>query len=207
MVQTVATDEGEGAGKTPLRIPGVNVEAWLKNAGGALALYLDVLAIFCRHAEEKSAEILEAAEKGDLRRYTILVHGIKGAARAINADAFAARAQEMEQAGDNGELSTVKEKTGGLLADLGALIGEIRAGINARAEEKNAGDVDLRIGELKKALRATDITTVNVLLARYATMSLDAESRNAVTEVDRHVLYGEYEEAIKTLERFWPRDP
>ncbi|MDR2800021.1 MAG: Hpt domain-containing protein [Desulfovibrio sp.] len=207
MMNSSAADKGKGARETPLRIPGVNVEAWLANAGGALALYLDVLATFCRHAEEKSAEVLEAAEKGDLRRYTILVHGLKGALRAISADAFAARALEMEQAGESGDLSAVKEKTGSLLADLGALIGEIRAAITARDEEKSAEDVNLRIGELGKALRAMDIATVNSLLARYVAMPLDAKSRDAVTQIDRHVLYGDYEEALKTLERFWPREP
>ncbi|MDR3176530.1 MAG: Hpt domain-containing protein [Desulfovibrio sp.] len=207
-MKTFTMDEGERAEKAPLRIPGVNVEAWLKNAGGALALYLDVLATFCRHAEERSAEILEVAEKGDLRRYTVLVHGLKGASRAISADAFAARAQAMEEAGESGDLSAVREKTGELLADLSVLIGDIRAATGAYAVEKNVvAAADLRIGELETALRTLDIATVNRTLARYAALPLDAESKKAVTEIDRHVLYGEYEEALKALERFKLRLP
>jgi HPt (histidine-containing phosphotransfer) domain-containing protein len=197
----------EEAEKIAIEIPGLNVRAWFANLGGGLAFYLDVLASFCRHAEEKTPEIRAAAAAGNIKLYTVLVHGLKGAARGINADAFAALAAQMEKAGENTDLSAINGQTESFLAELRALTGHIRAALE-RHEERGriAEQADLRIGELKNALLDMNIAVVNDLLAQYVEMSLEDSIRNIISEIDQHVLLCEYDEAIRKIELLQSRE-
>ncbi|MDR3211421.1 MAG: PAS domain-containing protein [Planctomycetota bacterium] len=189
--------------KADLEIPGVDVRAWLAGSGGTIRFYMGVLETFCRHAEEKAEEIRVAAATGDTLRYAALVHGLKGAARGINADTFAALAEKMERAGENADMSAIHGETELFLADMHALVGDIRAALERHLEdEKDAEEADLRIGELKDALLGMNVRVINDMLARYAEMPLDSRTRDAIFAIDHDVLMCEYEEAIKKIELY-----
>jgi hypothetical protein len=51
-----------------------------------------------------------------------------------------------------------------------------------------------------------DITAVNKLLAGYMSMPMDEGLRETVSEIERHVLMFEYDEAVKKIDLLLSRD-
>jgi signal transduction histidine kinase/DNA-binding NarL/FixJ family response regulator/HPt (histidine-containing phosphotransfer) domain-containing protein len=197
-----AEDGGESAENSIPDIPGVDVGLGLAHSGGSAALYRDVLASFRRDADEKAEAIERSAAAGELRLYITLVHGIKGAAAGIGANDLAAFAKRLENAGEAGDTATVSAKTGEFLSDLRAVSRDIQAAlahISPTCPERK-DFIALRPEVLKDALRDMDIQAVNALLAEYAEMPLDAETKDSVAAIERHILMFEYDEAIEAID-------
>jgi CheY-like chemotaxis protein len=193
-----AEDSGENAGASRLEIPNIDVQSGLGNSGGSTALFADILLSFCLDADKKAIEIKDAEETGDIDLYTTLVHGMKGAAFSIGANSFAALAREMENAGQNRDISAINGNTDLLLSELRKLTGDIRAALSSRANKmKTSEGTDLQIEALENALLQIDIAVVNELLAKYMNMPLDTKTRAIISEIDQHVLLYEYDEAVK----------
>jgi HPt (histidine-containing phosphotransfer) domain-containing protein len=179
-------------------ISGLNTVSGLRNTGGTILQYLDVLASFCLDAEQKVVEIAEAASSEDCTRYTILVHGLKGASLSVGATDLAALAQTLEEAGEAKDIATIKRKTEALISELSELAAQIRPVlVTEPSTNEVASREDLQIGTLQEALRQMDITVVNEMLAAYARLPLDAAMKEIITKIDQSVLLFEYDEAIE----------
>ena len=68
-----------------LDIPGVDITSGLRNCGGGVSAYLNILSDFCRDAEVRLVQISDALSHRETRLYITLVHALKGAARSIGA--------------------------------------------------------------------------------------------------------------------------
>jgi CheY-like chemotaxis protein len=194
-------DENARAADLPA-IPGLDVDCGLANSGGSRALYRNVLASFCRDAEEKAAQIESSAAAGDFKLYTTLVHGVKGAAASIGASATAAFAESLETAGENADAAVIAARTGDFLSGLTDLARSIRTATADRAAGAPKGEttVLLRMEDLKKALLDMDIQAVNALMAEYATMPLDDKTRESIFEIEERILMFEYDTAIGVID-------
>jgi signal transduction histidine kinase/CheY-like chemotaxis protein len=185
-------------------VRGLDIDCGLNNSGGSAALYRDVLASFCRDAEEKAARIESSAKEGNFPLYATLVHGIRGAAAAIGANAVASLAKEAETAGTNADADAVGERTAPFLSELRALVRRIRT-----ASRRIAADLPVatptpvflsRMADLKQALLDMDIQSVNALLAEYATVPLDAKTKEQLLLIEQHILMFEYEAAAAAID-------
>ena len=182
-----------------LTIPGVDVQAGLRNCGGSLPGYLDVLAGFCRDAQNHCTSIEKALEAGEIQSYITLIHSIKGSAWSIGAQAVGDDAAWLEQNATAESTALLNEKTAALLAGLTSLISAIRQAIqqdSSAALELHA----LKLGALKTALGSLDIATVNRQLREYTKMSLDKKTREAVSRIEDQILLNEYGKAISLIE-------
>jgi signal transduction histidine kinase/DNA-binding NarL/FixJ family response regulator/HPt (histidine-containing phosphotransfer) domain-containing protein len=193
-----SANSGENALNACLEIPEIDIPAGLRNSGGSAAFYADVLLSFCLDADKKIMEISGAMEKKDLDLYTILVHGLKGTAFSIGADSFAMLAGKMENAGENGDISAINHNTEILLSELRHLTDNIRTALLGCAERmKRQEGTDVQIKTLKKALLQMDVEVVNELMAQYINMPLDLKTRAIISAIDQHILFYEYDEAVK----------
>ncbi|MDR1885513.1 MAG: response regulator [Synergistaceae bacterium] len=202
----------DDAPDAPLEVPGINVSVGLKHIGGSMAVYKDILSDFCADAKELIEKIKHEERTGDIHNYTIHVHAMKGAARSIGAAEFALFAAQMEEAGHNGNLELIHERTDDLLKNLGELVDNIFAALMGEegpysegGDEDGAedwGDVsDLNLEALKTALENLDIETVNDMLINYVTMPLDPGTKKMVSKIEQHILMFEYEDAIEKIDR------
>ncbi|MDR3296328.1 MAG: response regulator [Clostridiales Family XIII bacterium] len=189
---------GDGAEETaPFAISGVSAGDRISTLG-SVTFYMTVLQAFCRDADEKTAQIRNCADTGDFGLYTTLVHGLKGAARNIGANDFAAFAEKMENAGKNKDAACVHGKTERLLSDLRILTEDIRAALSMCAKnEETVQLTGVQVESLKAALINSDVETVNRLLLEYLEMPLDEKTRNAVSEIEQNVLLYEYAAAVQ----------
>lgn len=99
-----------------LSVPsGFQWEEGLKYCGSEEALK-QTIQIFCQTIDSKANKIEQALQEGLLDDYTIEVHALKSSALLIGAPALSAAAKELEQYGNEKNLTALKEKTPQLLA-------------------------------------------------------------------------------------------
>ncbi|AEF82292.1 hybrid sensor histidine kinase/response regulator [Leadbettera azotonutricia] len=180
-------------------IPGLDQIRGMHNSGDDPAIYLDILSSFIQDGEDKAAELAEAAEKGDLRLYAILVHALKGAARSVGALEFGDAAALMEEAARRKDPEAVREKTAPLLEKLKSLLNSIHDALLNEAAQTETAVPGLE--ELKNALAGMNIEEVNKLLLNYTLMPLDKKTRNRITEIEQFILMFEYDKAVKCIDR------
>jgi len=183
-------------------IAGVDVTLGLSNCGGGTAVYLNILADFCKDAEARLGQITDALNKRDTKLYITLVHALKGAARSIGAVETGEKASWLEKAAAPGDLAALKDKTTDLQENVRVLINNIRATVERYEAEDGREHIDassLRLDELKKALTDMDIEAVNRMLLDYAGLALDNRTKNMIAEVEQHILMFEYDKAIEKI--------
>ena len=95
-------------------IEGIDTVKGAETAGGEEA-YVLICRNFYDTAKARIGMIQEAYEKEDYDNYTIQVHALKSSARLIGAAEFSEQAQELENAGREGDIEKVKKDTESIL--------------------------------------------------------------------------------------------
>ena len=185
-----------------LAIADVDIQLGLRNCGGDPAFYINILADFCKDVEARLVQITNALTRRDTKLYITLVHAIKGAARSIGAKGTGEKAAWLENAAASGDLAAIKDKTTDLQENVRALINNIEAALKQHEAENSRELLDvssLQLETLKKALADMDIEAVNKMLLDYAGLSLDAKTKDIMSEVEQHILMFDYEKAIEKI--------
>lgn len=102
IIRTEEPRAGETGLKWYEKLEGIDGEEGIKNCGDEES-YLPVLEIFYESIDEKSKEIRDYYEAGDLENYGIRVHGLKSSARIIGAADLGEEAQKLETAAKEGD--------------------------------------------------------------------------------------------------------
>ncbi|MBO6242416.1 MAG: response regulator [Butyrivibrio sp.] len=97
-----------------LKINGVDVESAIARCGSA-EVAKEVMKDFKLAIDERSGLIERYESEGNIKNYTIYVHGLKSSARAIGALDLADRAEYLEQCGNDGNVDEIKKLTPELL--------------------------------------------------------------------------------------------
>ena len=73
--------------------------------------YMEVLSVFAASANDKADEIERLLKDEDYKHFTLKVHSLKTVTKLVGALNLSAAAVELEAAGKNGDIETIKEKT------------------------------------------------------------------------------------------------
>lgn len=95
----------------------INVDEGLKNLGGDVELYVEVLKEFNKQFLDCKDKIIEYQQQRNLLDYTTLVHSIKSSARTIGATRLFKAANILEICGNSGDWDSIDERTDKLLTD------------------------------------------------------------------------------------------
>jgi HPt (histidine-containing phosphotransfer) domain-containing protein len=185
-------------------ILGVDIPLGLRNCGGNLPVYLNILEDFCKDAEARLLQINEALNNNESKLYITLVHALKGAALSIGATETGEKALWLEKTAATVELSTLKGNTVELNENVQALIVNVRKAIEERSakdKKEQVGIPALRMEILKTALEEMDMEAVNRMLLTFTGLSLDDQTKAVVAEIEQHILMFEYEEAIEKIKK------
>jgi len=187
-------------------ISGIDVALGLRNCGGDITVYLDILTDFCKDAEARMMKINEAYAQGDTKLYVTLVHALKGAARSIGAVETGEKASWLEKTAAKGQLAEVRGKTNDLHEHVQTLIKSVKTIVEKHESKENLEDTEisaLRLETLKTALEEMDIEAVNRILLVFTGLSLDKETKEKISEIEQLVLMFEYEKAIEKINEFF----
>ncbi|MCM1325876.1 MAG: response regulator [Bacteroidales bacterium] len=188
-----------GAAKQDLQAYGISTEKGLSLAKGDEELYLDLAGMFVKD-KEKQEIMWQYISAQNMADYAILVHGLKGNARTLGADALAALAYEHEmrsKAGDCGyvaahwdELLKVWDKTlEGFQIYCESCVGE-------------GGKYEAVSSEGKELLRLSqdDLERVAALLDDFETQEAIGQLKEWIGQALEQEMYERIKEALTALE-------
>jgi CheY-like chemotaxis protein len=124
------------AGAEPLAgksIPGVNLERGLECFGDEES-YTATIRSFIIHTPELLRELRES--EGDLEKFRITVHGIKGSSRGIFAEKVGKEAEALERAAREGDRGYLESHRDDFIADAESLIQNLAALLESLKERK-----------------------------------------------------------------------
>jgi signal transduction histidine kinase/DNA-binding response OmpR family regulator len=121
-----------------LRLEGVDLASGVQRYEGKDE-YLQILRSYALHTAELLDRLRNPA--GDLKDYTVAVHGLKGASYGICADKVGDMAGYLENAAKRGDFEAVREKNGSLIEMTESLISDLKNLLTAEGDRQpeNAG--------------------------------------------------------------------
>jgi CheY-like chemotaxis protein len=197
--------EGENRNAFFIEIPeidGVDTKSGIGNTGGSPLEYMHILQTFCVDAKERIPGITDALKNGNIPLYTTFVHAMRSASHTIGAASLGELAEELENAGKNGNTEIMRQKTGAFIEQLSDLTERISSSLKdiLKNTENLIGISDIELDTLKEALVKYDTDAVNLLLNKFRKMPLNSEARKLINSIEQTVLLFEYEKALALIE-------
>ena len=195
----------EAPAQPSFKINGLDVIAGIAMTGGTVESYLQTLAIFCTDAVRKISEIKSSLESGNLKMYITCVHAFKGALGSIGAGELSKTAGRLEDAGRKERLELIEERNPEFLADMEALLKNIREVIEKDSQSASSQPVDAAqlktlLVQLRDALQVYDIDAMNEAAKGLQGFTKAAEIGPDIDTILQYKLTGEYESAEPIIE-------
>ena len=175
-----------------------------------------IAAAFARDALKAMAELESTVKKGkdldagDMRIYTIHVHGMKSALANIGMGELSAAAFELETAGRNGDIETVSDKTPAFLESLRRIVDGITVTVNTGNEElcgAETEDEDLpflrgKLIALRAACEVYDKKTARSIIAELKEKTWSEATGNLLEKASGQLLHSDFDEVINAVDGF-----
>ncbi|MDR3300634.1 MAG: response regulator [Candidatus Accumulibacter sp.] len=186
-------------------VRGLDVTIGLNTVSGSGERYLELLELSCQEATERLLKITgiqeEKSETKTLKSFTTHVHALKSALANIGAMELSRLAARLEAAGRNEDTNEIGNHFRDFQTQLTALLQSIKEAIAPAARKAGANDeetdcLDMAVArQLRQALKDEDMDGMDAALESLKTLSLDAETRAAITELTELVLIAEFDKA------------
>ncbi len=111
-------------------IPEIDVDAALESCGNDIEILINTMKDFAFSAKKQPDIIESYLSAGDIRNYTVQVHGLKSAARFVGAIALSKAAEHLEKCGDEGNITEIEQKTPQLITDFKTIVGHMDSAIS-----------------------------------------------------------------------------
>jgi len=185
-------------------IEGVDVERGIKLSGGTFDKYIEILTVFHEDGYNFINEIKKYFESGDIKKYTIGVHALKGALANIGADALAEFAKTLETAGQDKNIDYIQLHSDTFLVMLDEFLNNLYVYISLnkiKSQETSEISEELKneLSILKDALDSMDGYVINKSTDQMLTFKCPDEIKMVLRNVSKHVLMAEYDEATELI--------
>lgn len=132
--QFIQNDKNDDLMKLSKKTTYVDFESGVKKLG-SIDVYCNILKTYCRSANEKLIVLPKLLET-DINRFTIEVHGLKGASGGVQAVSVAEGALELEELSKENKDKEIRKRLPGFLYEVKATIDEIEFFINENESQK-----------------------------------------------------------------------
>ena len=170
-----------------LRVPGVDIEVAIERCGSADAAR-DVMKDF-RMAITERAELIEKYEReGDIKNYTIYVHGLKSSARAIGAVDLGDQAEYLEKCGNDNWVEEIHDLTPELLALYRSYLGKLEILTledDEGKEEIPPDDLENAYASIKEFVSASLFDSADDIMKMLEDYKIPAQYKDKHEEVKR----------------------
>ncbi|MCL2805828.1 MAG: ATP-binding protein [Treponema sp.] len=159
-----------------------------------------LLESFIRDANKAVVILEEQCEHAnDLRAFTVVVHGIKSSLWNIGESTLAGLALNLEKAGREQDIETIKATAPEFLNSLRALLEKLElkreeySGINLSVSKEDVENLRNKLLEIQEL--CTDYNRKGTLAVISDIKSCSKETRDVLDSIMKHVLHSEFEEA------------
>ena len=118
--EVFVSDEPEGIPKWLLSVRTLDAAEGMKHCGD-LEIYLETLTVYAESAKAGADEIERFWNERDIENVTVKVHALKSTSRVVGAMRLGDLAEQLEKAGNDGDVKTLEQNMDELLADYRAL--------------------------------------------------------------------------------------
>ncbi|MCR5675330.1 MAG: response regulator [Lachnospiraceae bacterium] len=152
--QQISADAGTGSRIPDFigRIDEIDLKTGINNCGNEAA-YLETVKLYAGMVKDQADEIQRLWESGDIKGATIRIHALKSSSRIIGATDLGELAQELENAGNEGDTDKLGAEIGNLL-DRCKKIGEELSPLIPEDEPDDSDLTPIDKGELKELYTA-----------------------------------------------------
>jgi len=195
--------------KEDIVIPGVDTVKGVKMTGGTADSYIQVLALFCKDAQDRLSLLQKTPDTDALSAFVINVHALKSASASLGAAETSAKAAELEKAGKNADIAYINKNLPGFSKQLAELIKNIqnaleRINVDNHDVPKGSGlpfeNVDLQMFlELAEALKSQKISEIKRILNALEQKAKDSKFKDILGQISDQVLMTEFDGALKII--------
>ena len=189
-------------------IPGVNTQKGIRNSGGVLENFCDILDIYAIDCENRLPEINKFHKEGDIKALTICIHAIKSASANIGADELSAMAMELEEAGAAGNTRYIDANLRRFTNSLRFLLNTIQGTLSSiRAKEvmpDKAMDLDVlksALNEIVVQMESLDLESIENSVRQLQPYHWDDEITTQIDAINNAIAVFDYEAVEEAIGR------
>jgi signal transduction histidine kinase/CheY-like chemotaxis protein len=193
-----------------ITISGIDTAKGMAMTGGTLEGYKKVLTSFRKDALDRLFNLAAVPAEDGLPGFTTHVHALKSAAGTIGAEKLSQEAAELEAAGKAGDISSITEKLPGFYEHLKETADGIGAALAAQTEnsedsggpalDASHGEVQALFRELKSALEAKDMESIDRVTGELERKNLDKEAEEVLGVVSDLLLVSKFKAASEKID-------
>jgi signal transduction histidine kinase/CheY-like chemotaxis protein len=194
---------GSNSGSSSLYIPGINTAKGIAMTGGTLTAYKQVLAIFCKDAQDRLPLLRKTQETDSLSAFITHVHALKSASASLGAEYISAQAEELEAAGKASDMAFIRENLPVFAQQLAEMVKNILCATDFGEKDSITADISSSITifhELASALKSRNAAEIDRFLEELNQKPLDAKTKEALQKISDYVLITEFDSALKIIE-------
>jgi len=186
-------------------IPGINMVKGIKLSGGKIEKYLEILSVFHEDGYNHINEIKKHFETGNVEKYTIGIHALKGALANIGADELSELAKSLEKAGQNKDIDYIELYGDTFMVMLDELLNNLYIYISSK-KIRNQGELEItddlktELLNLKDALDNMDGFRINNSTDLILSLKSPDDVKMILRNISKHVLMAEYDEATELID-------
>ena len=166
-----------------LHVNGINFTKGLARFGGDATTYLNVMRTFMHNVPLILGKV-ETVPKGELREYTIAVHGIKGSCYGICADETATLAEALESASKVEDREFLAANNGAFIKNVRQLLADINEVITKSQENKQTTHLSepdpQLLANLLEACNGYDMNEIDKIVATLNNFTYDTTGNELV---------------------------
>ncbi len=181
-------------------IPGLDVESGIKNCGGEDS-FLRILKTFYETLDQKKREIIGYFFQKDLKGYTIRVHAMKSSSRIIGAGKISALSEQLEAAGDAGDITFIENNNDALIGLLDFLQGRLVLFDEVSDDLISIDDKQLRecYQCIYESSQMMDFGMVESILDQVKEYKLKSADEVIIKEVNDHLMQLDWDSLVELV--------
>lgn len=197
-----------------ISIPGVDVDAGLKNYGGEMGRYLQILKYIYDDGPGHIQRLSDCLTSRNYRQYVYEVHALKGLMAGIGAAHLSELARLQEYAGRDGKVGVIDREGEFLISQYDKMLEGIKEALNdagmlreeiitIREEELSWEEFSNMLHALQGSLELLEQSEASRKIDNLLTYPMEATLRKQLLEVKRAVADFEYDEAMDLIRQLY----
>ncbi len=197
-----------------ISIPGVDPETGLKNYGGDMGRFLQILKYIYDDGPGHIQRLKDCLDTRNYRQYIYEVHALKGLMAGIGAAHLSELARLQEYAGRDGKVGVIDREGDFLISQYEKMLEGIRDALNdagmlreeiipIREEELSWEEFSNMLHALQGSLELLEQSEASRKIDNLLTYPMDAGLRRQLLEVKRAVADFEYDEAMELIRQLY----
>ena len=189
-------------------IGGIDSRKGVRNSGGILEYYNEILSIYVADSKNRLAEIEAYHKEGNTKALTICIHALKSASANIGADDLSNMAMELETAGKNMDVDYIDANLRHFTNALTYLMGNIQHYLDSirSADVVRDKDMDMDVlksmlGEIENHMQRLDLESAETAVKALEPYQWTEDILAAISQVQKSIAVFDYDAVAAALVR------